>query len=122
MQVAAEHAVEIKTLSLSHPSLDDVFLKYTGTSMEGGETEEEEPWWQQWAGKGGGWGGKKWQQWEDQGSDSEPSEAAAGEWPDQQQWGNQQWDKDKEREDKGWDQQDWGDKGQDWQRDRDDKS
>ncbi len=65
MEQAARHGLHVKTLSLARPTLDDVFLKYTGTSMV--ETGEEEPeqWWTQWAGKGGGGGNwkkmaKKW--------------------------------------------------------------
>jgi ABC-2 type transport system ATP-binding protein len=56
MEQAAPHDVHVKTLSLARPTLDDVFLKYTGASMA--ETAEEEPeqWWHQWAGKGGGGG------------------------------------------------------------------
>ncbi len=56
MEQAAPHDVHVKTLSLARPTLDDVFLKYTGASMV--ETAEEEPeqWWHQWAGKGGGGG------------------------------------------------------------------
>ncbi len=56
MEQTAPHDVHVKTLSLARPTLDDVFLKYTGASMA--ETAEEEPeqWWHQWAGKGGGGG------------------------------------------------------------------
>ncbi|MGE0278019.1 MAG: ATP-binding cassette domain-containing protein [Nitrospiraceae bacterium] len=59
MEQAAHRELHIKTLSLARPTLDDVFLKYTGTSMV--ETGEEEPeqWWTQWAGKGGGGNWKK---------------------------------------------------------------
>lgn len=60
-ELAAQYAVHILTLSLSRPSLDDVFLKYTGTSLEGDGEESGDAWWKQWAGKGGG---GKWQkQW-----------------------------------------------------------
>lgn len=62
-ELAAEYGVHILTLSLSRPSLDDVFLKYTGTSMEDTGEESGDEWWKQWAGKGGGgkWA-KQWQQ------------------------------------------------------------
>ena len=56
---ADEYQVQIKTLSLSRPTLDDVFIKYTGISLEGGESETTEEWWSQWAGKGS-WGQRKW--------------------------------------------------------------
>lgn len=60
-ELAGKYSVHILTLSLSHPNLDDVYLKYTGTSMEDSGEENGDEWWKQWAGKGGG----KWQaQWE----------------------------------------------------------
>jgi ABC-2 type transport system ATP-binding protein len=59
-ELAGKYSVHILTLSLSHPNLDDVFLKYTGTSMEDTGEDNGDEWWKQWAGKGGG----KWQaQW-----------------------------------------------------------
>ncbi|MHB8483319.1 MAG: ATP-binding cassette domain-containing protein, partial [Nitrospiria bacterium] len=55
--------LEVDTISFSHASLDDVFLKYTGKSLENKkETPETEPWWKKWQKAGGGsddW--KKWQ-------------------------------------------------------------
>lgn len=65
MERAAPAGVHVKTLSLARPTLDDVFLKYTGTSMLEVKEEEGEQWWTQWAGKGGGGGdwrkmAKKW--------------------------------------------------------------
>ncbi len=61
--VASQQGVHIKTLSLSRPTLDDVFLKYTGSSLEETKEDTGQEWWMQWAGKGGGgnwqkkWGG-----------------------------------------------------------------
>ncbi len=59
--------LEVETLSFSHASLDDVFLKYTGKSLENKkETAEAEPWWKKWQKSGGGsddW--KKWQKTEE---------------------------------------------------------
>ncbi|MBI5450434.1 MAG: ATP-binding cassette domain-containing protein [Gammaproteobacteria bacterium] len=61
MEQAGHHQVTIKTLSLARPTLDDVFLKYTGTSMlEKKDDEGQDEWWKQWAGKGGGGNWKKW--------------------------------------------------------------
>lgn len=62
---AGPAGVHIKTLSLARPTLDDVFLKYTGASLLEVKEEEGEQWWTQWAGKGGGGGdwkkmAKKW--------------------------------------------------------------
>lgn len=93
MQTAAEHRVQVKTLSLSRPTLDDVFIKYTGTSLEGDEGASEEPWWAQWAGKGS-WGkNKDWEKWTDQGKDADAPEPdngdGAGRQEDQAQW--KQW-------------------------------
>src|SRR3569623_675961 len=66
--LANEMKVRLLTLSLSRPSLDDVFLKYTGTSMDGTVEEAGDEWWKQWAGKGGGgkWQ-KQWAQWQEEG-------------------------------------------------------
>lgn len=82
--LASTMNVTILTLSLSRPSLDDVFLKYTGTSMDGTEEESGEEWWKQWAGKGGGgkWA-KQWSQWQEEGAAAEQASeagAADGEW------------------------------------------
>ena len=58
-ELAGKHSARILTLSLSRPSLDDVFLKYTGSSMEDEAEETGDEWWKQWAGKAGS---EKWQQ------------------------------------------------------------
>lgn len=65
--LASSMNVPILTLSLSRPTLDDVFLKYTGASMEGTAEESGDEWWKQWAGKGGGgkWQ-KQWSQWQEE--------------------------------------------------------
>ena len=60
-ELAGKHSARILTLSLSRPSLDDVFLKYTGSSMEDEAEETGDEWWKQWAGKAGS--GKWQQQW-----------------------------------------------------------
>ncbi len=90
MDEAKNHKVEIKTLSLARPTLDDVFLKYTGTSMlDSGDDEGEEEWWKQWAGKGGGGNWKKWAgDWEEGDGDGDwqgnewvnPDGTQKGEW------------------------------------------
>jgi hypothetical protein len=61
VELARGHSASILTLSLSRPSLDDVFLKFTGSSLEDTGEESGDEWWKQWAGKGGG--GKWRQQW-----------------------------------------------------------
>jgi ABC-2 type transport system ATP-binding protein len=56
---AGPAGVHIKTLSLARPTLDDVFLRYTGASMLEVKEEKGDQWWTQWAGKGGGGDWKK---------------------------------------------------------------
>ncbi len=46
--------VELKNISFSRPTLDDVFIQYTGNSLDGNKEEAGEQWWEKWAGKGGG--------------------------------------------------------------------
>jgi len=61
VSMASEAGLTISELSLAHPTLDDVFLRYTGNTLtDSGEEEAGEEWWHQWAGKGGGSWGNKW--------------------------------------------------------------
>ncbi|NOY61792.1 MAG: ATP-binding cassette domain-containing protein [Gammaproteobacteria bacterium] len=81
-QAAADNGVVIKSLSLSQPSLDDVYLIHTGTSFESNEEEGADEWWKQWAGKGGGGGkwSKQWDQQEDDaGGDASLTDGSSGE-------------------------------------------
>ncbi len=86
--LAAEKGVGIKTLQLAHPTLDDVFLKYTGSTLEDNNEEEGEEWWHQWAGKGGGGGKweKNWQKWQEQLEASGDEEKKASWAAHAQQW------------------------------------
>lgn len=62
--LAAQQGIELDSLSVARPTLDDVFLRYTGTSLDGksnGEGQDE--WWKQWAGKASS---DKWQKWQKQ--------------------------------------------------------
>ncbi len=64
MQMATQEGARIANISFSRPTLDDVFIKYTGSSLSGDNEEGGEQWWEKWAGKGGSnskWA-KKWQQ------------------------------------------------------------
>ena len=94
MEQAAQHDVQVKTLSLARPTLDDVFLKYTGTSMLDSGEEEVEEWWHQWAGKGGG---GNWKKWAGDDSDWEGNEwvnadgSSKGEWQDSDDWQGNEW-------------------------------
>ena len=88
-ELAGTYAIHILNLSLSRPTLDDVFLKFTGASMEEGGEESGDEWWKQWAGKGGG---GKWQQrWhENQQSNEDGGQAddgrQAAQWPRTDEW------------------------------------
>ncbi len=123
MQAATEHGTTVRTLSLAEPTLDDVFLKYTGASISGTAGETTDEWWKQWAGKGGGnWSNKwqadngkpaegtpdaaDWQKWQQ--GDNKGGGNASGEWPqdrdanpssnagpEQSQDSNQKWPSDK---------------------------
>lgn len=52
---------EVLNVSYSHPTLDDVFIKYTGSSIDANQEDSGEKWWEKWAGKGGGKWAKQWQ-------------------------------------------------------------
>jgi len=85
MEQAARDDIHVKTLSLARPTLDDVFLKYTGTSMLDSGEEETEEWWHQWAGKDGGkgnWKGNKW---------VNADGSQKGEWEDTDEWQGNEW-------------------------------
>ncbi len=108
MAVAAESGAKIVNLSLSRPTLDDVFLKYTGTSISEVKEDEGDEWWKQWAGKGGNSG--KWKsEWGTNDGDTE----AGGE---DESWKNSEWLQDgeqgknmgaKKREEAQWQQTAW---------------
>ena len=91
-ELAKTYSAHILTLGLSRPSLDDVFLKYTGTSLEDTGEESGDEWWKQWAGKGGGgkWA-KKWQQAQGQ-EGGEDESGGWGKWTaeESEQWLKQQ--------------------------------
>ena len=98
MEQSTQHGLQVKSLSLARPTLDDVFIKYTGTSMLDSGEEEVEEWWHQWAGKGGGGNWKKWAgeegDWEGNewvNADGTPKD----EWEDSDDWQGNEWvDKD----------------------------
>jgi len=90
-ELAGKHSAQILTLSLSRPSLDDVFLKYTGSSMDESSDESGDEWWKQWAGKGGS--GKWQQQW------NEDQEQATGGNEHNNEWQEKQWTQSGQHED-----------------------
>jgi len=91
LESAQAHGLTINGITLARPTLDDVFLHFTGASLQRGETEAASPWWEKWAGKGGGRWAKKWQQ--GTASDGEEGPADEARWQggghgaeDWQQW------------------------------------
>lgn len=103
MATASAQDIQVKTLSLARPTLDDVFLKYTGSSMLDSGEEETEEWWHQWAGKGDGGNWKKWAgQWESE--EDEQGEWQGNEWVDAQGKPKGDWG-----DDPGWQGNEWVD-------------
>jgi ABC-2 type transport system ATP-binding protein len=75
MAVLSEQGITVSTVTLSRPTLDDVYLKYSGVSFKEGEGGEvTNPWWEKWQ-KGSGGGSNKW--WKGEQEDTEtPNEEA----------------------------------------------
>src|SRR3989304_9477087 len=87
MNVLNQNGIDVTSLSISRPSLDDVYLKYSGASFKEGDSEEGgEPWWAKW--QKGGWGknwkgGGDWKQEEGQeggAGETGGAESGNGEW------------------------------------------
>jgi len=101
---------DVNNVSFSRPTLDDVFIRYTGSSIESNSNEGEEKWWEKWAGKGGGgsWA-KKWK--EDDAADSSEDDASTKQWTEDEasEWHkNKEWSEEesaKWEENKQWSQQ-----------------
>ncbi len=72
-------SLEVKSVTISRPSLDDVFLKYTGKRMDQEESSgDQNPWWAKWQKGGGSWGAQK-GKWET----DEGSQQKEGGWEEQ---------------------------------------
>jgi len=87
---------DVINVSFSRPTLDDVFIQHTGSSIDSSSNEGEEKWWEKWAGKGGGgsWA-KKWKEddsVESNKHDSEKqwSEDDAAEWHKNKKWSEEE--------------------------------
>ncbi len=125
MEAASAQGVQVKTLSLARPTLDDVFLKYTGSSMLDSGEEETEEWWHKWAGKGGGGNWKKWagQEGEEGEADWQGNEwvdaegKPKGEWGDDPDWQGNEW-----VDTEGKPRTDWSEKQQDKEQAKKDSS
>jgi hypothetical protein len=66
ISLLAQDGIRVQAVTLARPTLDDVFIKFTGRSMDKVE-EKVRPWWAQWAGDNweqaeaqGDWKGNKW--------------------------------------------------------------
>ena len=83
----------LKNVNFARPTLDDVFIKYTGTSLTSNEEDAGEAWWEKWAGKGGGgkWA-KKWQQGTEENEANDDTSGQAADQQDWQKWQNQSGD------------------------------
>lgn len=108
MKLLNEHSIEISSLTISRPTLDDVYLKYSGVSFKEGESSEgSNPWWAQWAKKG--WG-KNWKssegEWKQEGSEG------SQEWSGKELGGNDSENKDWQKWNQGSDNQD----NQEWKK------
>ncbi len=90
MEEATSQQIQVQSLSLARPTLDDVFLKYTGSSMLDSGEEEAEEWWHKWAGKGGGGNWKKWAGESD--ADEEGGDWQGNEWVDSEGKPKNEWD------------------------------
>lgn len=136
LDLAKAQNVTIDAVTLSRPSLDDVFIQYTGASLNTADDNEGgDEWWKQWAGKDGGKWYKKWQDQQDEEgnktsatqstSDDNNNSAPASDaqqWPEsgksdnKQQWPNEQWSNEnqgqwpKDGDGQNWNQQDWNKK------------
>ncbi|MDD5434481.1 MAG: ATP-binding cassette domain-containing protein, partial [Nitrospira sp.] len=80
IKLLTQHNIEVTSLSISRPTLDDVYLKYSGASFKEGEGGgDSNPWWAQWAKKG--WG-KNWKggEWDKESSQEGQAEGEGGDW------------------------------------------
>lgn len=76
-----QNDIDIESLSISRPTLDDVYLKYSGASFKEGDGEvDANPWWAQWAKKGYGKNWKAAEGSDKEGGQEEQAEGEAGDW------------------------------------------
>jgi len=61
MEKATTANVRVKNIAFARPTLDDIFIKHTGASIQGSKETTGGAWWEKWAGKGGGKWAKQWQ-------------------------------------------------------------
>lgn len=102
--------IKVKTVTLARPTLDDVFIKFTGRSMDKVE-EKVKPWWAQWAGDNweqleaeNSWEGNKWvnsdgtpkdeesfKEWASGQDDAEGAKAGGGDAGGDPNWSGNEW-------------------------------
>jgi len=106
MSLANHMAIEVQNISFARPTLDDVFIKYTGTSIDANEEEATEQWWEKWAGKGDQtqWS-KKWQKNPPSQENTEETTDNQTAWPEQQDTATQS--SDQTKSDTHWPNQPW---------------
>ena len=95
MKLLNQQGVDILSLTISRPSLDDVYLKHSGVSFKEGESgAEANPWWAKW--QKGGWG-KKWkggEEWNQEGgSELEASKDPEGKGEEVEEGDQEEWKK-----------------------------
>jgi len=103
---------DVSNVSFSRPTLDDVFIQYTGSSIDSQNETGEEKWWEKWAGKGGGgaWS-KKWQTDNDTSEKPADSDSSEKQWSEEEEteWhNNKEWSEDESKQWEGnehWSQQ-----------------
>ncbi len=95
METAGRVGAVVANLAFARPTLDDVFIRYTGSSMLEEKEEGGEQWWEKWAGKGGG--GKWAKKWQEQNAEEEGEEAP---WSEEQkeQWQEGKWSEEEQKE------------------------
>ncbi|MBI5197090.1 MAG: hypothetical protein HZA19_00615, partial [Nitrospirae bacterium] len=79
MATLSDQGLTALSVTLSRPTLDDVYLKYSGVGFKDDATAsgEANPWWAKWQKKGGS-SGKKWGNWEEAGQSAEGDTTVEG--------------------------------------------
>ncbi|MDH5300675.1 MAG: ATP-binding cassette domain-containing protein [Gammaproteobacteria bacterium] len=99
MTIATAQNAKVAQISFSRPTLDDVFIKYTGNSINTETEDSGDKWWEKWAGKGGGKWAKQWQNQAAETTDSTAETSATNtDWREtNQEW--QKWQQQKQTHD-----------------------
>jgi len=117
---------KVQNVAFSHPTLDDVFIQQTGSSIDSTQEDQGPQWWEKWAGKGNNskWA-KKWPSENEVDSSSETkltekdNKNSNEQWPkeDTTEWNNEnQWPKDNNTENHAESDNNWPE-NKEWQKD-----